>query len=68
MAKRADQNQMFALDAATGDILWQFGAGGSVNAAPAIVNGSVYWGSGYSRSGAEGSGNNRFYAFSIDGN
>jgi len=31
------------------------------------VRGSVYWGSGYSRSGVEGSGNNKFYAFSIDG-
>ena len=48
------------------EILWQFGAGSSVNAGPAVVNGSVYWGSGYSRSGVEGSGNNQFYAFSID--
>ena len=67
MAKLATQNQMFALDAATGEILWQFGAGSSVNAGPAIVDGTVYWGSGYSRSGVEGSGNNKFYAFSIDG-
>jgi polyvinyl alcohol dehydrogenase (cytochrome) len=67
MAKLATQNQMFALDAETGAILWQYQAGGSVNAAPAVVNGSVYWGSGYSRSGVEGSGNNKFYAFSIDG-
>jgi hypothetical protein len=30
------------------------------------VNGSVYWGSGYSRAGAvEGSGNNMFFAFTI---
>jgi polyvinyl alcohol dehydrogenase (cytochrome) len=67
MAKLARQNQMFALDAATGAMLWQFGAGGSVNAGPAVVNGTVYWGSGYARSGIEGSGNNQFYAFSIDG-
>jgi polyvinyl alcohol dehydrogenase (cytochrome) len=67
MAKLATQNQMFALDAATGAILWQFAAGSSVNSGPAVVNGSVYWGSGYSRSGVEGSGNNRFYAFSLDG-
>jgi polyvinyl alcohol dehydrogenase (cytochrome) len=67
MAKLATQNQMFALDAATGEILWQFAAGSSVNAGPAVVNGSVYWGSGYSRSGVEGSGNNRLYAFSLDG-
>jgi polyvinyl alcohol dehydrogenase (cytochrome) len=67
MAKLASQNQMFALDAATGEILWQFGAGSSVNSGPAVVNGSVYWGSGYSRAGVvEGSGNDRLYAFSID--
>jgi outer membrane protein assembly factor BamB len=59
-------NQMYALDSATGRILWQFAAGSTVNAAPAVVNGSVYWGSGYSRS-AEGNGNNKVYAFSIFG-
>jgi polyvinyl alcohol dehydrogenase (cytochrome) len=57
-------NQMYALDAATGAILWQFAAGGSVNAGAAVVRGSVYWGSGYARSG---SGNNKLYAFSLDG-
>ena len=67
MAKLPTQKQMFALDAATGAILWQFGAGSSVNSGPAVAKGSVYWGSGYSRSGVEGSGNNRFYAFSIGG-
>ena len=59
-------NEMYALDAATGKILWSFAAGSSVNAAPSIVDGSVYWGSGYSKS-AEGSGNNKLYAFSVDG-
>jgi hypothetical protein len=59
-------NEMYALDAATGTILWSFAAGSSVNAAPAVVNGSVYWGSGYSRA-AEGSGNTKLYAFSIGG-
>jgi len=67
MAKLATQNQMFALDAATGAILWQFDALSSVNSGPAVVDGSVYWGSGYVRSGVEGSGNHRLYAFSIDG-
>jgi len=66
MAKLASQDQMFALDAKTGAILWQFSAGSSVNAGPAVVDGTVYWGSGYSRSRVEGSGNNRLYAFSID--
>jgi polyvinyl alcohol dehydrogenase (cytochrome) len=67
MAKLASQHQMFALDARTGAILWQYGAGSSVNAGPAVVHGTVYWGSGYARSGVEGSGNNQLYAFSIDG-
>src|SRR5499427_8164399 len=67
MAKLANQNQMFALAAATGEILWQFGAGSSVNAGPAVVHGTVYWGTGYSRSGIEGSGNQLFFAFSLDG-
>jgi polyvinyl alcohol dehydrogenase (cytochrome) len=67
MAKLASQNQMFALDAATGEILWQFGAGSSVNSGPAVADGTVYWGSGYARSGIEGSGNTRLFAFSIDG-
>jgi polyvinyl alcohol dehydrogenase (cytochrome) len=59
-------NQMYALDVATGAILWRFAAGRTVNAGPAVVHGSVYWGSGYARA-AEGNGNNRFYAFSLDG-
>jgi polyvinyl alcohol dehydrogenase (cytochrome) len=60
-------NEMFALDASTGAILWQFAAGSSVNSGPAVVDGMVFWGSGYSRA-AEGNGNNKLYAFSLDGN
>jgi polyvinyl alcohol dehydrogenase (cytochrome) len=58
-------NQMYALDASTGAILWKFAAGGSVVGGPAIVDDTVYWGSGYARTG--GVANNKFYAFSIDG-
>ena len=60
---------MFALDAANGQILWSFSAGSSVNAAPAIVNGVVYWGSGYAHLGAAlpFTGNDQFYAFSLGG-
>jgi polyvinyl alcohol dehydrogenase (cytochrome) len=58
-------DQMYALDTATGAILWRFAAGGSVVAGPAVVRGTVYWGSGYARTG--GVGNNKFYAFSLDG-
>src|SRR6266540_792049 len=53
-----------ALDAATGEILWRFAAGSTVNSGPAVVDGTVFWGSGYARA-AEGNGNNRFYAFSL---
>lgn len=38
-------------------------SGGSVIDAPSIVNGTVYWGSGYRRIG--GTGNNKVYAFSV---
>jgi len=40
-------NNMYALDAATGTIRWRFASGGSVISGPAIVKGTVYWGSGY---------------------
>jgi polyvinyl alcohol dehydrogenase (cytochrome) len=51
----------------TGDqmIRWTFPAGGSVVSGPAVVDGTVYWGSGYARTG--GVGNNLFYALSVGG-
>ncbi len=59
---------MFALNAATGDILWSFPSGGSVNAGATIVDGSVYWGSGYSHIARAGFiGNTKFYAFGLNG-
>ncbi len=58
-------DQMYALNAANGRILWRFAAGGSVVSGPAVVDGTVYWGSGYARTG--GVGNNQFYAFSVNG-
>ncbi len=56
---------MYALDAETGNILWHFASGGSVNSGAAIVDGVVYWGSGYSH--IQGTPNNKFYAFSVAG-
>ena len=56
-------DQMYALDAADGRILWRYPAGGSVVGGPAVVDGTVYWGSGYARTG--GVGNNVFYAFNL---
>lgn len=55
---------MYVLSAASGRILWSFASGGSVAAGPAIVAGSVYWGSGYSKSGS-GSASKRLYAFDV---
>ena len=54
---------MYAMDARTGAMLWSFVSGGSINSGAAIVNGTVYWGSGYSSCGV-GTANNKFYAFS----
>ena len=55
---------MYAFDANTGEILWSFESGGSVLSGAAIVNGSVYWGSGYSNFNL-GSTNNKVYAFGV---
>ena len=55
---------MFALNAATGAILWQYAPGSSVNAAPAIVGNMIFWGSGYGHFGSFlGTGNNKLFAF-----
>jgi polyvinyl alcohol dehydrogenase (cytochrome) len=59
-------NEMYALDAATGAIRWQYAAGSSVNSGPAVAGGTVYWGSGYNRR-LGGNGNNKLFAFSVDG-
>jgi len=52
-----------ALDTRTGRILWRFAAGGSVVGGPAVVDGALYWGSGYARTG--GVGNDKFYVFRL---
>ena len=68
MAGIAGQPSMLALDAATGNTLWSFAAGSSVNAGASIADNTVYWGSGYAHLGIPGyTANNKFYAFSIDG-
>ena len=43
---------MYALDAATGTVLWSFESGGSVFSAPSVVHGMLFWGSGYRRNAA----------------
>jgi len=59
---------MYALDAATGTTLWSYQAPGSVNAAPAVVNGTLYWGTGYHNFPLRaplGTASNILYAFSL---
>ncbi len=55
---------MYALDAQTGAVLWSFASGGTCNSGAAVVNGTVYWGSGYSNFGV-GTPNNKLYAFTV---
>jgi polyvinyl alcohol dehydrogenase (cytochrome) len=55
---------MFALNAQTGQILWSFASGSSVGSGPAIVDGTVYWGTGYARIGiGSAATTHNFYAF-----
>jgi polyvinyl alcohol dehydrogenase (cytochrome) len=61
---------MYALNAATGTILWSFASGGSVTGGAAVVGGSVYWGSGYCGTqclveGIPVINNNKVYAFGL---
>ncbi len=60
----------YAMDARTGQIKWTFRSGGAVWSGAAIVNGVVYWGSGYDtreRKLPYDGNNNKFYAFSLNG-
>ena len=59
----------YAMDAQTGDIKWTFQSGGAVWSGAAIVEGNVYWGTGYDTRarGMPYDGNSdKFYAFSLD--
>ena len=53
---------MYALNAATGAILWSFASGGSCVSGAAISDGMLFWGSGYSRLGTP---NNKLFAFGL---
>jgi polyvinyl alcohol dehydrogenase (cytochrome) len=69
----ATGDDMYVPDAATGTILWSFASGGAVASGAAIVDGTVYGGSGYYRATRcpNGTGtlaycvvsNNKLYAF-----
>jgi polyvinyl alcohol dehydrogenase (cytochrome) len=55
---------MHALNSKNGKILWTFASGGSVIDGPSIVDGTLFWGSGYRKVG-NGVGNNKVFAFSL---
>ncbi len=59
----SNSGQMYALDATNGNILWNFASGGTVIDGPSIVDGTLYWGSGYRE--IAGTGNNKVFAFSL---
>jgi polyvinyl alcohol dehydrogenase (cytochrome) len=54
---------MYSMDAENGRIVWSFKTKGSVMSAPSIVDGVLYWGTGYEKLGFDG---HQLFAFSID--
>jgi polyvinyl alcohol dehydrogenase (cytochrome) len=61
----SNSGQMYAFDTTTGKILWNFASRGTVIDGPSIVDGTLYWGSGYRN--IAGTGNNKVYAFTLAG-
>ena len=59
---------MYAINGATGAILWSYDSGASTICGPSVVKGSVYWGTGYGRfGGAFGTGGvHKLFAFGLE--
>lgn len=56
---------LYALDGATGNTLWTYRSGGTIVAAPAIADGTLYWSVGYGTLG--GIGGKKLLAFAPTG-
>jgi polyvinyl alcohol dehydrogenase (cytochrome) len=57
---------MYALDGSSGAVLWSFQSGGTVYGGPAVVDGVVYWGSGYPSARLQfGTPSKKLYAFRV---
>lgn len=56
------QGSMYAMDAATGNILWSFASGASCNSGASVSGGMVFWGTGYH---LFGSSKHVLYAFGL---
>lgn len=55
---------MYGIEATSGKVLFQFNSHGSVIDGPSILNGNIYWGSGYSHI-SPGLPNNKVFAFTL---
>jgi polyvinyl alcohol dehydrogenase (cytochrome) len=66
-AGKSTEPNMIALNAATGETLWSFASGTTTIGGAAVVNGVVYWGTGYTHLSGFTGGTKSFYAFSING-
>ena len=61
-----DAGHMYAMDAETGSILWDYLSGANCNGGAAIVGGMVFWGTGYDAFAlAGGSTQQGLYAFGL---
>ncbi|CUR55786.1 putative Pyrrolo-quinoline quinone repeat-containing protein [metagenome] len=58
---------MVAMDAATGAIKWTFASGSSCLGGAAIVNGTVYWGTGYRSFAPLTTAGDKLFAFTLNG-
>ncbi len=61
-----NDGHMYALNAATGQILWDYSVGASNAAGPSVVDGTVVWGSGYRKYNL-GVPGNKMFAFDLVG-
>ncbi len=61
-----DQGHMYAMNAVTGAILWDFVSGANCNGGATIVDGMVFWGTGYDAFAASGGNSAQaVYAFGL---
>lgn len=61
-----EQGHMYAMNAATGAILWDFASGANCNGGAAVVDGMVFWGTGYDAFAASGGNSAQaLYAFGL---
>jgi polyvinyl alcohol dehydrogenase (cytochrome) len=61
----SQSGDMVALDAATGATLWKYHTRGTVMDGPSVVDGWLYWGSGYNNLVITGKPDNKVYAFAL---